>query len=121
MTDHPVSRLVITREMLLEHEADPNCPDLAVFSAEWPDGCEVTEANAVRAAELRLDVDWLASSGLLRDEAWIKYDRVRSVAARKYVRDVLIDNKALAEYRRTIALTFVRLYTRQETGVSNGK
>ena len=31
-----------------------------VFIAEWPEGCEVSEANLLRAGELGLDLGWFA-------------------------------------------------------------
>ena len=37
--------MIITREWLLAHGADPNCDDLARFTREWPDGVEVTHTN----------------------------------------------------------------------------
>ena len=48
----------ITREYLVGLGA--SCKQLDTFSGEWPDGAEVTLDNCLRAAELGLDLDWLA-------------------------------------------------------------
>ena len=37
------------------------CEDqVTKFAAEWPAGAEITQSNLMRAANLRLDIDWLA-------------------------------------------------------------
>jgi len=43
---------VLTAEFLKSKGMHPH--DLAVFSAEWPNGCEVTLENCIRSAELEL-------------------------------------------------------------------
>jgi len=48
----------ITREYLVGLGA--SCEQLDTFSDEWPDGAEITLDNCLRAAELGLDLDWLA-------------------------------------------------------------
>jgi len=48
----------ITREYLVGLGA--SCEQLDTFSEEWPDGAEVTLDNCLRAAELHLNLDWLA-------------------------------------------------------------
>lgn len=56
------------------------CPEqIERFKAEWPDGAEPTHENLLRAAELRLNVDWLALT-LLRGDALWAYERVRAMA-----------------------------------------
>ena len=48
----------ITREYLVGLGA--SCEQLDTFSEEWPDGAEVTLDNCLRAAELGLNLNWLA-------------------------------------------------------------
>src|SRR3990167_3823589 len=48
----------ITHEYLVGLGA--SCEQLDTFSEEWPDGAEVTLDNCLRAAELHLNLDWLA-------------------------------------------------------------
>ena len=48
----------ITREYLVGLGA--SYEQLDTFSDEWPDGAEITLDNCLRAAELRLNLDWLA-------------------------------------------------------------
>ena len=47
----------ITIDWLREHRA---C-GTEVFKREWPDGCEPTLANLLRAVELGLSLDWFAT------------------------------------------------------------
>ncbi len=48
----------ITRAWLEDGDA---CDDqVATFSAEWPDGVEITREALLRAAELELDLSWFA-------------------------------------------------------------
>jgi len=48
----------ITDEWLKENNA---CPDaIGLFCAEWPEGCEVTHDNLVRADALGLSLGWFA-------------------------------------------------------------
>ena len=41
--------------------------EIDLFASEWPQGCEVTDENALRAVELGIDVDWLARCALRQD------------------------------------------------------
>ena len=50
----------ITREYLVGLGA--SCEQLDTFSDEWPDGAEITLDNCLRAAELGLNLDWLAEN-----------------------------------------------------------
>lgn len=58
--------------------------DVALFAAEWPDGCEVTAETLARARELGLDVDWWAEEMwgaeylARRDPLWAKYRAKRT-------------------------------------------
>jgi hypothetical protein len=45
----------------------------AIFTAEWPAGCEVTDATLVRAQVMGLDLKW-AAHALLSGPAWEAYD-----------------------------------------------
>ena len=66
----------ITAEMLEAHEACEE--DLAKFKQEWPEGCEVTVENGMRAIALGLDIEFLADA--LPDMAWEEfYNRSRSL------------------------------------------
>ena len=46
---------------------------LEIFAAEWPDGCEITEANILRALALNLAVDWVMPK-ILPAHLWDEYD-----------------------------------------------
>ena len=49
---------MITAEWLEENKA---CADaINLFCAEWPEGCEVTHDNLVRADTIRLNLEWFA-------------------------------------------------------------
>ncbi len=57
----------ITRRWAQRHDA---CPEqVELFTKEWPDGAELTRDNLLRAADLGLDVDWLAEE-ILGDRYW---------------------------------------------------
>lgn len=47
----------ITAEML---RSSMSSQQVDAFSAEWPNGAEMTEKNCLKAAELGLDIDWVA-------------------------------------------------------------
>ena len=67
---------------------------VAIFRAEWPDGCEVTEAACLRAMALGLDLWWAAENlltpgqqGVYRaahDDAWRVYETACVEAWRVY-------------------------------------
>ena len=64
--------LMITAEALLQRVACET--QVAVFRREWPDGCEVTEATLLRAAQLGLDLNWFARR-FLPGSLWEEYER----------------------------------------------
>jgi len=95
----------ITTDWLVSRDA---CADqIAIFAAEWPDGAELTERNLLRAAELHLDLYWLARCILppqaraeyerVEGPAWAEYERVRDQARAEYER---VKDQARAEYER---------------------
>ena len=88
---------VITAETLTALKA---CTDqVAIFVAEWPDGAEVNEANVLRAVELHLDLDWLASA-IFPAPIYAEYKRQRAPIDAEYERQLApID----AEYERQLA------------------
>src|SRR3990167_30602 len=61
----------ITGEWLRLHGACES--QVRVVEATWPQGAELTEANLRIAAELSLDLDWLASH-VLEASAWARYE-----------------------------------------------
>jgi hypothetical protein len=74
---------VITHEWLVEHGA---CEDQrAVFAAEWPDGVELSEQSLYRAAELGLDLGWLARQ-YLPTPLWAEYERQEAPLLAEYER-----------------------------------
>jgi len=66
-------RVMITAEML---RAKGACADqVEKFRKTWPNGATVTKANALKAAKLGLDNEWVADNFLpapLDDEYWAK-------------------------------------------------
>ena len=67
----PTRRMpLITADYLRALGAD--CEDLAIFSAEWPQGTRVTRKALRRAAELHLDLGWFAHQALT-DARWCDY------------------------------------------------
>jgi len=84
------------------------CTDqLKAFITERPDGAKVTLKNCRRAAELKLDINWLASRVLTapalakyekaRASAWAEYGKVRAPTLAKYEKD-----RASAFYRAAL-------------------
>ena len=67
----------ITHEYLVGLGA--SCEQLDTFSEEWPDGAEVTLDNCLRAAELGLDLDWLAEK-MFSAPAWEAYEQAKAPA-----------------------------------------
>ena len=90
---------------------------LAIFAAEWPKGCDVTKANALRAVELKLGFGWLAENILpapAREEyekteapAWAEYLKDEALAWTEYRKGISL---ARAKYDKSRALAFVRIY-----------
>lgn len=50
--------MLITVRQLRKAGACDACADVDVFKAEWPDGCQVNQANVRRALALGLNVLW---------------------------------------------------------------
>ena len=72
---------VITHDWLSKHQA---CKEqYAIFATEWPEGAPLTPANIHRAAELKLDIDWLAKR-ILPAPAWRAYEEATAPALRAY-------------------------------------
>jgi len=70
-----------------------------MFSAEWPEGAEVTKVNLHRAAEIGLDLEWLAKL-LLPPAACDEYERQLAPVDDEYQRQREV---LQAEYRRQLA------------------
>ena len=84
----------ITKRQL--HRLQACTEQVNLFTTEWPDGCEVNQANALRAIELGLDIDFLARK-VLTDDNLAEYNKVRDQAQAKY--DKACD-QAWAEYKK---------------------
>ena len=61
----------ITPEWLKSNNATADEYDL--FCAEWPEGCEATHDNLVRAAAMGLDMEWFAKC-VLPEEVFADYN-----------------------------------------------
>ena len=61
----------ITPEWLKSNNATADEYDL--FCAEWPEGCEATHDNLVRAAAMGLDMEWFAKC-VLPEEVFADYE-----------------------------------------------
>ena len=73
--------MFITGDILREKGA---CVGQAeIFEKEWPDGAEVNEANAQRAVELSLDLNWFAAE-FLSPPAWKVYYEAIAPASKVY-------------------------------------
>lgn len=96
----------ITAKSLRDEGA--SCYQVTRFAAEWPEGCEVTEATLLRAAELHLDLDWFAMH-FLPDPLWTEYGN--QVVSRWYRRQEV---PLWAEYERQVALLIWQLLQKQE-------
>ena len=57
--------------------ASPCREQWATIRAEWPMGIPITNASALRAAELGLDIRW-AARRLLSPVEWTRFERTRS-------------------------------------------
>ena len=105
----------ITREYLVGLGA--SCEQLDTFSDEWPDGAEITLDNCLRAAELGLDLDWLAEKmfparALEAYEqatvpAWEAYEQARATAWEAYRHALAPAWKAFEQARAT---AFYKIY-----------
>ena len=85
-------------------------PELATFAKEWPDGAAVTKSNVLRAAELKLNLDWVAEK-LLSPPALAEYDRVKATAWAEYDR---VTAPALAECDRVKATGLWKLLRKEK-------
>ena len=94
----------ITREYLVSLGA--SCEQLDAFSAEWPDGAEITLENCLRAAELGLDLDWLAEK-MFPARAWEAY-RQATAPAREAYRQATAP--AWEAYERARATEFYKIF-----------
>ena len=84
----------LTAAMLREHHA---CEEqVVIFAAEWPAGCEITEATLFRALELGLDIDWFACE-FLPAPLLAEYRRQEVPLLAEYKRKIA---SLLAEYER---------------------
>jgi len=62
------------------------CPDaIGLFCAEWPEGCEVTHDNLVRADALGLSLGWFARR-VLPPQVFAAYEDSRSALLADYRR-----------------------------------
>jgi len=83
--------MTITSDFLREHDA---CEDqVLIFEAEWPDGAELTLDNLLRAAELGLDIWWLALT-VLHISTRARFCSSVHPAYEKYGRDTRCATKA---------------------------
>ena len=79
---------------LRKHHACSN-EQVALFTKEWPEGCEVTADTLARAVELDLDLEWFvkvlrapigAEEKQVRADAWTTYNRAVADAWATYLR-----------------------------------
>ena len=82
----------ITKEQLQELNACSNIIEL--FSNEWPDGVMVTKENALRAAEIGLNINWLARR-VLTGDALKEYIKVDDTETAIYLKET---NQAWSEF-----------------------
>ena len=78
---------LVTAEILQEQGA--TCPALLQFQAEWPDGAEVTLANLLRAAELKLNLLWWTRH-FLPHPLWAEFDRQVVLLGAEFTRQVVL-------------------------------
>ena len=107
----------ITTAWLREQRA---CPEqIEVFKKQWPEGASITEANLLRAAELNLNLGWLATQ-ILSPSLLAEYRRQSAPFLEEYRRQIAPfleeyeRQKAsfFADYRRKMALLWAE-YDRQ--------
>ena len=97
---------VVTLKWLRRHEA---CEDqVAIFTKEWGEKAELTEANLLRAVELHLNIDWLAGH-FLTEPLRAELQRQRRLMQAEFERQVAF---LRAEYRRQEALLLFSLIQR---------
>ena len=95
----------ITEAWLTKHGA---CAyRVAKFTAIWPDGAEMTEANLLLAADADLPLDWLAR----RLPIWEEYERQEAPIRAKYERQEAL---TWEEFERQLARLIWRLWQSQE-------
>ena len=94
----------ITREYLVGLGA--SCEQLDTFSDEWPDGAEITLDNCLRAAELGLDLDWLAEK-MFPAPALEAYLQATAPAWEAYVQATA---PAWEAYEKARAAAFYKIY-----------
>jgi len=105
----------ITHEYLVGLGA--SCEQLDTFSEEWPDGAEVTLDNCLRAAELHLNLDWLAEKMFparaleafeqATAPAREAYEKARAQAREAYEQATA---PALEAYEQATAPAFYKIY-----------
>jgi len=89
---------------------------VALFEDEFGDEAEITEANLARAAELGLDLSWLALRVLPRS-LWAEYRRQEAALRAEYRRQ---EAALRAEYRRQEAALLWTLLKDSPVGASSG-
>ena len=72
-----MARLRITADMLREKDACSG--QVRIFEAEWPNGWTATKKNCLRAATLRLDLDW-AATAFFKAPAQAAYEKTKATA-----------------------------------------
>lgn len=112
----------ITVDLLRRHRAYPN--EIAIVAAEWPEGCEVSEANLLRAGELGLNLDWFADLFLppLLRAAYQRQDRVLLIEYDRQVAAFGAEHERQkatlwAETRRLEAALIWKLWSQAETQI----
>jgi len=88
----------ITHEYLVGLGA--SCEQLDTFSEEWPDGAEVTLDNCLRAAELHLNLDWLAEK-MFPARAREAFEQARAPALEAYRQATAPAREAFEQARAT--------------------
>lgn len=96
-----------------------NCADYAAIAAEWPDGIPVTRASAKRAAELRININWVAERSLARSK-WYEFNRLDNEASEIYYRACdkadeeceLVKEKEFARYRCNTTMTLLKMLSK---------
>ncbi len=91
------------------------CRDqIAIFAAEWPNGSEISLASLTRAAELGLDIGWLAAN-TLEAPADAAYEAARAPAYAAYKAAIA---PAYAAYKAAIATAYWTAFQSQEQPAS---
>jgi len=98
----------ITAKLLRKHGA---CKDqVALFEKLWPKGASVTRANALKAAENRFDLNWLADrllptavSEKLYADMDLAYGQHLEATAPAHLVCVKADDVAQADYNKAVS------------------